>query len=151
MAVRQIRAEAAQSRPLRAHSLKACPWHVQPENGELSLSDPDAAAANESPGGVERLSQASQDASDAHMSHTEATAAQAERARDVTTSCTSLGRGELRDRAEGSGWTAVGAAVAPAPSRRASAPLTLRHYLAQRRRSVFSRSSAAATRAPSRR
>ena len=65
MAVRQIRAEAAQSRPLRAHSLKACPWHVQPENGELSLSDPDAAAANESSDKVERLCQPSPDGSDA--------------------------------------------------------------------------------------
>ena len=108
--------------------MKACPWHVQPENGELSLSDPDAAAANESPSGVERLSQASQDASDAQMSHTEATAAQPERDRLRATRCTSLGRGELRDRARCSGWTAVGAAVAPAPTRRASAPLALRHY-----------------------
>ena len=40
-----------------------------------------------------------------------------------------LGSEGLRDRAECSGWTAVGATDAPASSRRASAPRTLRHYL----------------------
>ena len=44
----------------------------------------------------------------------------------------SLGREGLRDRAEWSGVTAVGATNASASSRRASAPGTLRHYLATR-------------------
>ena len=44
----------------------------------------------------------------------------------------SLGREGLRDRAEWSGVTAVGGTNASASSRRASAPGTLRHYLATR-------------------
>ena len=43
-----------------------------------------------------------------------------------------LGREGLRDRAEWSAVTAMGAASASASSRRASAPGTLRHYLATR-------------------
>ena len=43
-----------------------------------------------------------------------------------------LGREGLRDQAEWSGVTAVGATNASASSRRASAPGTLRHYLSRR-------------------
>ena len=43
-----------------------------------------------------------------------------------------LGREGLRDQAEWSGVTAMGAANASASSRRASVPGTLRHYLATR-------------------
>ena len=46
----------------------------------------------------------------------------------------SLGREGLRDRAEWSGVTAVGAMNASASSRRATAPGTLHHYLATRLR-----------------
>ena len=52
--------------------------------------------------------------------------------RGATPGQMSLGREGLRDRAEWSGVTAVGATNASASSRRASAPGTLRHYLATR-------------------
>ena len=54
----------------------------------------------------------------------------------------SLGRKGLRDRAECSGVTALGAADAPASCRRASAPGTLRHYLATRVEDVKKQPSA---------
>ena len=54
----------------------------------------------------------------------------------------SLGRKGLRDRAECSGVTAVGATNASASSRRASAPGTLRHYLATRVEDVKKQPSA---------
>ena len=56
-----------------------------------------------------------------------------------------LGREGLRDRAECSAATAVGAAVASASSRRASAPGTLRHYLAHRPEAAYRDPSAAVT------
>ena len=54
----------------------------------------------------------------------------------------SLGRKGLRDRAECSGVIAVGATNASASSRRASAPGTLRHYLATRLEDVKKQPSA---------
>ena len=53
-----------------------------------------------------------------------------------------LGREGLRDRAEWSAVTAMGAANASASSRRASAPGTLRHYLATRLEDVCRQPSA---------
>ena len=107
-------------------------WHVQPEKGVLSLSSSAAALENESFHIVDGLYQASLNGREAYISHSEAAALTCEDEGGATPGQMSLGREGLRDRAEWSGVTAVGATNASASSRRASAPGTLRHYLATR-------------------
>ena len=105
---------------------------MQPEKGVLSLSSSAAALENESFHIVDGLYQASLNGREAYISHSEAAALTCEVQRGATPGQMSLGREGLRDRAEWSGVTAVGATNASASSRRASAPGTLRHYLATR-------------------
>ena len=120
-------------------------WHVQPEKGVLSLSSSAAALENESFHIVDGLYQASLNGREAYISHSEAAALTCEdpdAARHHSPGQMSLGREGLRDRAEWSGVTAVGATNASASSRRASAPGTLRHYLATRVEDVKKQPSA---------
>ena len=109
-------------------------WHVQPEKGVLSLSSSAAALENESFHIVDGLYQASLNGREAYISHSEAAALTCEDEGGATPGQMSLGREGLRDRAEcsGRGGRTVGATNASASSRRASAPGTLRHYLATR-------------------
>ena len=107
---------------------------MQPEKGVLSLSSSAAALENESFHIVDGLYQASLNGREAYISHSEAAALTCEVQCGATPGQMSLGREGLRDRAEWSGVTAVGATNASASSRRASAPGTLRHYLATRLR-----------------
>ena len=115
---------------------------MQPEKGVLSLSSSAAALENESFHIVDGLYQASLNGREAYISHSEAAALTCEVQRGATPGQMSLGREGLRDRAECSGVTAVGATNASASSRRASAPGTLRHYLATRVEDVKKQPSA---------
>ena len=91
---------------------------------------------------VDGLCQASLNGYEALVSHSEAAAVTCEDAGARAQVRMSLGREGLRDRAECSGVTAVGATNASASSRRASAPGTLRHYLATRVEDVKKQPSA---------
>ena len=82
---------------------------------------------------------------EAYISHSEAAALTREDQCGATPGQMSLGREGLRDRAECSGVTAVGATNASASSRRASAPGSLRHYLAHRPEAAYRDPSAAVT------